>query len=163
MSKNCPCGSTKTLDACCQPFISGKEKPTSAEELMRSRYVAFTLCDIDYIVKTTHPKYQDDMDVEASRAWAETSDWQGLKIISSEGQGEDTEGRVEFIASYKSDNENHDHHEIGVFKKQKGTWLYCEGLFPKQKTVVNTEPKIGRNDPCTCGSGKKFKKCCALL
>ena len=28
------------------------------------------------------------------------------------------------------------------------------------KTVVNKEPKVGRNDPCPCGSGKKYKKCC---
>ena len=28
------------------------------------------------------------------------------------------------------------------------------------KTVVNTEPKVGRNDPCPCGSGKKYKQCC---
>jgi len=26
--------------------------------------------------------------------------------------------------------------------------------------VVRDQPKIGRNDPCTCGSGKKYKKCC---
>jgi preprotein translocase subunit SecA len=26
--------------------------------------------------------------------------------------------------------------------------------------IVNTEPRIGRNDPCLCGSGKKYKKCC---
>ncbi len=29
-----------------------------------------------------------------------------------------------------------------------------------KKTVVNTEPKVGRNDPCPCGSGKKYKNCC---
>ncbi len=28
------------------------------------------------------------------------------------------------------------------------------------KTTVTSEPKVGRNDPCTCGSGKKYKKCC---
>ena len=28
------------------------------------------------------------------------------------------------------------------------------------KTIVNKAPKVGRNDPCLCGSGKKFKKCC---
>ena len=28
------------------------------------------------------------------------------------------------------------------------------------KTIVNNEPKIGRNDPCPCGSGKKYKNCC---
>lgn len=30
----------------------------------------------------------------------------------------------------------------------------------KSQTVVNEGPKIGRNDPCPCGSGKKYKKCC---
>jgi preprotein translocase subunit SecA len=29
----------------------------------------------------------------------------------------------------------------------------------KQETVVRTQPKVGRNDPCPCGSGKKYKKC----
>jgi len=28
------------------------------------------------------------------------------------------------------------------------------------ETVVRAEDKVGRNDPCPCGSGKKFKKCC---
>jgi uncharacterized protein YecA (UPF0149 family) len=30
----------------------------------------------------------------------------------------------------------------------------------KPKTVTREMPKVGRNDPCPCGSGKKFKKCC---
>jgi len=30
---------------------------------------------------------------------------------------------------------------------------------PKQETVVRSQPKVGRNDPCPCGSGKKYKKC----
>ena len=37
-------------------------------------------------------------------------------------------------------------------------------LSPKEggvnKTIVNEEPKVGRNDPCPCGSGKKYKNCC---
>lgn len=32
--------------------------------------------------------------------------------------------------------------------------------FKKSKTVTREEAKIGRNDPCPCGSGKKYKKCC---
>jgi preprotein translocase subunit SecA len=31
----------------------------------------------------------------------------------------------------------------------------------KQEMIVKTGPDVGRNDPCHCGSGKKFKKCCA--
>ena len=34
------------------------------------------------------------------------------------------------------------------------------GLEDKIKSLISTEPKIGRNDPCPCGSGKKYKKCC---
>jgi hypothetical protein len=33
-------------------------------------------------------------------------------------------------------------------------------LPPEVETVVRAEPKIGRNDPCPCGSGRKYKKCC---
>lgn len=32
-----------------------------------------------------------------------------------------------------------------------------------QKTVVNTTKKVGRNDPCPCGSGKKYKNCCGRV
>ena len=39
----------------------------------------------------------------------------------------------------------------GSYKKDEG------GM---NKTVVNDEPKVGRNDPCPCGSGKKYKNCC---
>lgn len=31
---------------------------------------------------------------------------------------------------------------------------------PKVETVVHEGPRVGRNDPCPCGSGKKYKKCC---
>jgi preprotein translocase subunit SecA len=35
-----------------------------------------------------------------------------------------------------------------------------EPAFPRQDTVRRDGPKVGLNDPCPCGSGKKFKKCC---
>jgi hypothetical protein len=34
------------------------------------------------------------------------------------------------------------------------------GELPPVETVVRGAPKVGRNDPCPCGSGKKYKKCC---
>jgi preprotein translocase subunit SecA len=34
------------------------------------------------------------------------------------------------------------------------------GEMQKVQTIVREMPKVGRNDPCPCGSGKKFKKCC---
>ena len=32
--------------------------------------------------------------------------------------------------------------------------------YDSQQSIVREEPKVGRNDPCPCGSGKKYKKCC---
>lgn len=38
---------------------------------------------------------------------------------------------------------------------------YTRGTSAKVRDS-KTDPKIGRNQPCPCGSGKKYKKCCAL-
>jgi len=35
-----------------------------------------------------------------------------------------------------------------------------QGEGAKVKTITREAPKVGRNDPCPCGSGKKYKKCC---
>jgi len=35
----------------------------------------------------------------------------------------------------------------------------AQGAAPRNATVVRTYPKVGRNDPCPCGSGKKYKHC----
>lgn len=44
------------------------------------------------------------------------------------------------------------------------TWAgYKDDDYNKENTKdepCRTDPKIGRNDPCPCGSGKKYKKCC---
>ena len=44
-----------------------------------------------------------------------------------------------------------------IFSEEKLKELYREG---KLVSTVIKGPKIGRNDPCPCGSGKKYKKCC---
>jgi len=66
---------------------------------------------------------------------------------------------VEFEASYEMDRLKDLHHERARFKKNGDKWFYLDGsIVPK--TVVRTGPKVGRNDPCPCGSGKKYKHCC---
>ena len=39
-------------------------------------------------------------------------------------------------------------------------WMARREDYAPATTVIGSEPKVGRNDPCPCGSGKKFKKCC---
>ncbi len=125
---------------------------------MRSRYVAFTTADVDYIEKTTDPSMRSGFDRPGTTEWAKNSEWIGLKIVSTEGGGpKDTEGQVEFIASYNYDGQRRDHHERSEFKKHGKDWFFLDGKLVQEP--VRNENKVGRNDPCPCGSGKKYKKC----
>jgi len=160
--KNCPCGSGLPYGGCCEPYITGKKNAPTAEALMRSRYTAYVEHAIDYIVDTCTQDEKDRIDVRQTRNWSERSKWLGLKILATDKGGSlDTEGSVEFEALYETDGLRDIHHEKGRFKKNDGRWLYDNGdIVPK--TVIRTTPKVGRNEPCPCGSGKKYKHCCAL-
>ncbi len=50
-----------------------------------------------------------------------------------------------------------------LVEKRKEEQMERERLasMPK-KPYVHDKPQVGRNDPCSCGSGKKYKKCCLL-
>ena len=86
--------------------------------------------------------------------------WKGLEIHRVEKGGiGDSEGLVEFSAKFEMDGRPEEHREIAYFVKEADAWLYESGDF-KTETVVRTGPKVGRNDPCPCGSGKKYKHCC---
>ena len=160
--KTCPCNSGLSYGVCCEPYITGAKNAPTAEALMRSRYTAYVEHAIDYIVATCAQDEKDRIDVRQTRNWSERSKWLGLKILSTEKGGPlDTEGSVEFEALYESDGLRDTHHEKARFKKKDGRWLYENGdIVPK--TVIRTTPKVGRNERCPCGSGKKYKHCCAL-
>jgi SEC-C motif-containing protein len=162
--KACPCGSGRQYSDCCGAYISGRTKAPTAEALMRSRYSAYVEHEIDYILNTCVRRGKDDIDYKSTRDWSEQSQWLGLKIISAEKGGvNDTEGTVEFEALYMRDGLKDVHHEKAKFKRENNTvgaqWLYDEGHITPF-TVVRSAPKTGRNDPCPCGSGKKYKHCC---
>lgn len=160
--EKCPCNSQKNYQDCCEPLHQNKIRANTAEQLMRSRYSAYVKHDVDFIFNTVLPEKREEGDRENIRTWSENSQWLGLEILKTvKGQENDNDGEVEFIASYSdAKNKEMKHHENAVFKKIDGDWFFEEGFEVKQKTIVNLEPKINRNDPCPCGSGKKFKKCC---
>jgi SEC-C motif domain protein len=158
---SCHCGLEKDYDDCCGPFIRGESLPATAEQLMRSRYSAFVVQAIDYLVQTHDPKTRSEIDEEGLSDWAEAADWEGLNVVSSEKGGEkDSEGMVEFVAHYSIEGTDQQHHELADFKKRDGRWFFADGK-QVNTTVRRGAPKVGRNDPCPCGSGKKYKKCCA--
>lgn len=157
---DCPCGSGKSLSECCEPYIEGDAIPETAEALMRSRYTAYTLGETAYVIKTHDPKTRADLDEDAVREWAEEAEWLGLEVLGTEkGEKGDDVGFVEFICAYEERGRARNHHERSEFRRRDGCWYFHEGDVKTHRPEVRELPKIGRNDPCHCGSGKKFKKC----
>ena len=155
----CPCGSGTGYAQCCEPVITGARPAQTAEQLMRARYSAYVGLQMDFIFESTHPDHRAGYDHAGTRAWAEHSAWQGLEIVDvTRGGHDDTVGEVEFISRYREKDVNWEHHERGQFKKNGSHWFFTEGIMVKQKPI--TVSKVGRNDPCHCGSGLKYKKCC---
>jgi SEC-C motif-containing protein len=154
----CPCGTGQTLEACCGRYLSREQLAPTAEALMRARYTAYATTDIDFIIDTQQTN--DDTDRETTEKWSRDSDWLGLEVRNVVGGAEDdSTGTVEFVARYRYEGEEDTHHEEAAFAKKGGRWMLVDGKM-KGETYVRTEPKIGPNQPCPCGSGKKYKKCC---
>jgi SEC-C motif-containing protein len=133
----------------------------SAEALMRSRYSAYVERAIDYLGETLHPAHRGDWDREATRRWAENAEWISLEIVDTgAGRDNDIEGWVEFVATFSEGGRVQHHRERSRFAREDGRWYYVDGEMPKPKTERLETPRVGRNEPCPCGSGRKFKKCC---
>jgi SEC-C motif-containing protein len=159
MSK-CPCGSQLEYDECCGSLQSQKAQAKTAEAVMRARYSAFVTGELDYLAVSNLDNA--DFELAEAKSWAKESKWMGLEVVKTEkGQAEHQAGTVEFKAYYQDKEEQaRVHHEIAEFKKVDGQWKYVKGTMVGFEPVKRTSPKIGRNDPCSCGSGKKYKKCC---
>ena len=151
-TKQCPCLSGKPYSACCQPLHEDKITASSAEQLMCSRYSAFYLGMIDYLIDTLHPdKRQNDDQLTLAQTIKKTQ-WLGLKIIAHKASKQSA--TVEFIAFYQDEGIGQ-LHEKSQFIKEKGRWFYQDG-------EILAPMKLSRNELCFCGSGKKLKRCHAL-
>jgi SEC-C motif-containing protein len=157
----CPCGTGLPYAQCCEPVVRRKRTAATPEELMRSRYSAYAKGEVDHILATIVPGKLSGYDEKGIRDWSLKSQWHGLEILACTGGGaDDKQATVEFTAHFTQNGVRQQHHEVGRFVKQRGKWFYEDGEIIKPQPVVRSEPKVGRNDPCPCGSGRKYKKCC---
>ncbi|MDX8408522.1 MAG: YchJ family protein [Mariprofundales bacterium] len=147
----CPCGSRKSLAACCGQWLTENIPAPTAEALMRSRYSAYALHQYDYLLKTWHP----DTRPKVESLGGTTLRWIALEIVqTTQGLAQDPSGTVEFIASYAHPSGGSRLHEHSRFVSEYGRWLYLDGKC-RTSAILN-------NDPCPCGSGNKFKRCCLI-
>lgn len=155
----CPCGSGQTFEDCCAPLLAGSPA-TTAEALMRSRYTAYVKGDVDYIERTCAKTAREEFNRPEVARYIDEMDWQGLDILRvTDGGVEDERGVVDFAFRLKHKDKAYTQREIATFERIEGHWYYTDSEFnPKEEPVRSA--KIGRNDPCPCGSEKKYKKCC---
>lgn len=155
----CVCGSGEAFEVCCGPILEGKEA-TTALALMRSRYTAYVLGRIDHIAKTSSPEALVSFSEEDAQRMSKEAEWVGLEIHNCVAGGPtDSTGQVDFTFRYKHHGEACFQREVAAFVRVDGAWRYKDSLINPKQPPVRVE-KTGRNDPCPCGSGKKYKKCC---
>ncbi len=127
--ESCPCNSEKSFAACCQPVLEDIAVATSPEQLMRSRYTAFTLKDMTYIFESTHPQARHEFDRKSNQEWADQAHFSKLEILKSSNEG--NKGIVEFKAHFKINDTETIHHEIASFRKQAQVWYFRDATIVK--------------------------------
>ncbi len=159
-SSACPCGSGLAFNTCCGPIIDGAPAAT-AEALMRARYSAFVTRRIgDFLLDTLTSEKRGEFNLREVELSARDARGMGFHIRALDGGGpDDDQGSVEYVARFKIRDQVQVHHEMATFRREDGRWLYVDGRV-NPKGEPRQVSKVGRNDPCSCGSGLKFKKCC---
>lgn len=120
----CPCGRAKEYKECCALAHQDIDNAIKAEDLMRSRYTAFTKANGAYLLlshhSTTRPINSDEL-----VSWAKAVKWMRLEILNSTGGSDsDSEGTVEFKAHFKEKGQKRYIHEDSKFVRENGHWVY---------------------------------------
>ncbi|MEO1889380.1 MAG: YchJ family protein [Cycloclasticus sp.] len=156
----CRCGSGKIFTQCCQPFINRSSLPSTAEQLMRSRFTAFALVNIQYLSDTHYPSKRSANELHELQQNSLHTSWIELTILDTQdGLSSDSIGTVAFTAVFYANQQYFELVENSSFIKENQQWFYIEGI----PTVQSIHYKIKRNEPCWCLSDKKYKHCHALL
>lgn len=161
----CFCGSGIEFSLCCAPVIQHSNAQTP-EQLMRSRFSAYCAVQADYLEQTWHPSLRSLNTVTEIEQFARSVHFVKLHIVSTSPQApaaftqpesgfsSSQLGYVEFIASFIANDRRQSLHEISRFVREDDRWYYLDGSI-----LPSGSEKLGRNDPCPCQSGLKYKSC----
>lgn len=123
----CPCGTGSNYGVCCGRLVSGAAQARTAEELMRSRFSAYALGELDHVFRTWHPRTRP-----AEVAPAPGVTFVGLTVHDIVAGGPDDDmGVVEFTARLRGpDGGISEMHERSRFVRRAGRWVYVDGEMP---------------------------------
>jgi SEC-C motif-containing protein len=156
-TQDCPCGTGKKFGDCCEQILTGRRTAVNAEELMRARFTAHVIHDFRFLHESFRPTagkpYVED-EGEPSVTWTK------LVVHGHEVTSDPDKAFVDFSAYGTEDKVEKVLHEKAEFVRVDGNWLYNREARLGPAPYKSSAPKVGRNDPCPCGSGKKYKQCC---
>jgi SEC-C motif domain protein len=128
VSRPCPCTSKTTYDRCCEPYLTGRKLPETPEKLMRSRFSAYALRKVDYLMATTREAERAKLDQEELSSYCRTVSCITLKVLKTEAGGpQDEAGTVLFHASLQINGKRVLHRELSRFVREDGRWVYVDG------------------------------------
>jgi SEC-C motif domain protein len=118
----CYCNSGEEFSICCQPIILGHKERSTPAICMRSRYSAYCIKNIDYIIASTFPSQRKFYPKKSLENWANAVNWIKLEIVSAH------DDLVEFKAYFsETTTDIQVHHEKSLFKQENGNWYFYEG------------------------------------
>ncbi len=121
-TEHCPCGQPMTYLQCCGRYLEQGAHALTAEQLMRSRYTAYTQANVSYLIKTWHPDHCPELNQTELNA----TQWLRLEVLHHKpGLKKAT---VEFKAYYVGGEGEACVHERSLFRKLKNRWVYVEAL-----------------------------------
>jgi SEC-C motif-containing protein len=154
----CPCGSGQLFEACCEPVHTGAKIAATAEQLMRARFTAHVAHNFKFLHDTHRPTAGRPFVAEEG---APAVTWTRLEVHSHEVVADHPDKAfVDFSAYGTEAGVEKVLHEKAEFLRVNGAWLYNREARLGPAPFKSAAPKVGRNDPCPCGSGKKYKHCC---
>lgn len=150
----CYCNSGLKYENCCHPYHKGDAFPPNAEALMRSRYSAYVTGQHQYICDTYSEDKRRTLNAQEIANDSVGVNW--LHLLVEEHRESPPTATVTFKAFYAYKGKLHLLHERSNFTQNDNQWFYVDGVFLEG----NGRIKLSKNEPCFCGSGKKFKVCC---
>jgi SEC-C motif-containing protein len=158
-SRPCPCGSGKLFADCCGPVLAGRRMAATAEEQMRARFTAHVVHDFAFLHRTYLPTSRQPF-VEVTEKPATV--WTRLVVHHHDPGPTPDLASVDFSAYGTEEGREMVLHEKAEFARSESGWIYTRSLREGPAPFKASSPKPGRNEPCPCGSGKKYKQCCLL-
>jgi SEC-C motif domain protein len=125
----CPCGSDVSFSKCCDGYIRGKRVPETAEALMRSRYTAYVIGNVPYLLESRHPDFITENEALDIQSWIkDVTSWDKLEILVAEkGTAKDKLGWVAFNVFFHQGDREESMCEYSRFSRLNGRWVYEEG------------------------------------